>query len=164
MTDSRLAPRTTRGDRAPWFVRAPNALVRGLLAKGVPMGPNVQMTIRGRTSGLPRTFPVAVSEIKGHRYVIGAYGDVNWTRNLRAAGEATILRGGRDVHVTAHELDPGDARAFFAVSLPRYIAHFPRIARAFGRILFGAVAPEILNDPDKAAARRPVFELVERGE
>jgi deazaflavin-dependent oxidoreductase (nitroreductase family) len=123
------------------------------------MGPNVAMTVRGRSSGEPRTFPVAVSPIEGRHYVIGAYGDVNWTRNLRAAGEGTIHLKGRDVPVTAHELDPMAARAFYGELLPAYIAHFPAIGRAFGRLLFGAVAPEILTDPEKAAATRPVFEL-----
>jgi deazaflavin-dependent oxidoreductase (nitroreductase family) len=172
MTNSRTAPRRAatppaaapaerhaRADVAPWFVRAPNGLVRWLLTKGAPMGPNVAMTVVGRASGVPRTFPVAVSPIDGRRYVIGAYGDVNWTRNLRAAGEATIRENGRDVHVTARELTPDEATTFYAEQLPRYIAHFPAIGRFFGRMLFGAVAPEILNDPAKAAETRPVFEL-----
>jgi deazaflavin-dependent oxidoreductase (nitroreductase family) len=153
MTVSRTA------DHAPWLVRAPNRLVRTLLAKGVPMGPNVSMTVVGRSSGTPRTFPVAISPIEGRHYVIGAYGDVNWTRNLRAAGEATIHQKGRELHVTAHELSPDEARTFYGELLPAYIAHFPRLGQAFGRLLFGAVAPEILNDPAKAAATRPVFEL-----
>ena len=144
---------------APWLVRAPNRLVRWLLAKGAPMGPNLAMTVVGRSSGQPRTFPVAVSPIDGRQYVIGAYGDVNWTRNLRAAGEATIHQGGADAHVTAHELSPDEATRFYGELLPAYIAHFPALGRAFGRLLFGAVAPEILNDPAKAAATRPVFEL-----
>ncbi len=176
MTDSRAAaspaprrPSTSKptgrpahAQQAPWFVRAPNGLVRWLLAKGAPMGPNVAMTVVGRTSGQPRTFPVAVSPIDGRRYVIGAYGDVNWTRNLRAAGEATIRQGGSDLHVTAHELTPSEARTFYAEQLPGYIAHFPALGRVFGRLLFGAVAPEILHDPERAAATRPVFELRER--
>jgi deazaflavin-dependent oxidoreductase (nitroreductase family) len=145
--------------RAPWFVRAPNRLVRRLLRLGVPMGPNVPMTVRGRTSGLPRTAPVAVSEIDGRRYVIGAYGEVHWVRNLRAAGEATIRLRGRDVRVTATELDPAAARRFFAETIPGYVAHFPRIGQAFLRALFRLAAPDLLSDPDKAAASRPVFEL-----
>ena len=165
MTATRTAPRPAQqpgkpqADHAPWLIRAPNRMVRWLLTKGAPMGPNVAMTVRGRTSGVPHTFPVAVSPIDGRHYVIGAYGDVNWTRNLRAAGEATIHQKGRDLHVTAHELGADDARAFYGVQLPSYIAHFPAIGRVFGRLLFGAVAPEILNDPEKAAASRPVFEL-----
>jgi deazaflavin-dependent oxidoreductase (nitroreductase family) len=163
---SRRSPRPegTHATRAPWFVRAPNRLVRWLLTKGAPMGPNVAMTVRGRTSGEPRTFPVAVSPIDGRHYVIGAYGDVNWTRNLRAAGEATILRHGRDVHVTARQLDTAEARTFYSELLPGYIAAFPAIGRLFGRLLFGAVAPEILRDPAKAAVTRPVFELTSPAE
>lgn len=146
-------------DRAPWLVRAPNAVVQRLLRLGLPMGPNVLLTVRGRTSGLPRTAPVAVSEIDGRRYVIGAYGDVHWVRNLRAAGEATIHVGGRDVHVTATELEPGAARAFFAETVPGYVGRFPWFGRAFLRALFRLVAGDVLTNPDRAAATRPVFEL-----
>jgi deazaflavin-dependent oxidoreductase (nitroreductase family) len=126
---------------------------------GMPMGPNVLMTVRGRTSGLPRTAPVAVSEIEGRRYVVGAYGDVQWVRNLRAAGVATIRIGGRDLPVTAAELDPFAARAFFAETIPGYIGRFPWFGRVSLRALFRLVAPDILGDPDRAAATRPVFEL-----
>jgi deazaflavin-dependent oxidoreductase (nitroreductase family) len=166
MTDTRAAPTTkpsqpghSSPNRAPWLVRAPNGLVRWLMRVGMPMGPNVLMTVRGRTSGLPRTAPVAVSEIDGRRYVIGAYGDVHWVRNLRAAGEASLRLRGRDVHVTAIELDPVSARAFFADTVPGYIASFPWFGRSFLRILFRLVAGDILTDPDRAAATRPVFEL-----
>lgn len=154
MTTSRTAP-----DRAPWFVRGPNGLVRRLMRLGLPMGPNVLMTVRGRSSGEPRTVPIAVSEIGGRRYVIGAYGDVHWVRNLRAAGEATIRLDGRDVHVTASELDPTAARRFFAETIPSYVAHFPWLGRMFLRALFRLVARDLLSDPDRAAATRPVFEL-----
>jgi len=159
MTEARIAPQPRPADRAPWFVRAPNGLVQRLMRLGLPMGPNVPMTIRGRTSGEPRTVPVAVSQIGGRRYVIGAYGDVNWTRNLRAAGEATIRTGGQDVRVTATELDPEAAQAFFAETVPGYIARFPRLGRGFLRLLFRLVAPDLLSDPQKAASTRPVFEL-----
>lgn len=161
MTESHtsLRPRTPAADRAPWFVRAPNSLVLRLMRIGLPMGPNVPMTVRGRTTGVPRTTAVAVSEIAGRRYVIGAYGDVHWVRNLRAAGEATLRVDGADVHVRATELDPQAARTFFAETIPGYIARFPRLGRAFLRFLFRLVSPDLLNDPVKAAATRPVFEL-----
>jgi deazaflavin-dependent oxidoreductase (nitroreductase family) len=123
------------------------------------MGPNGLLTIRGRSSGEPRTAPIAITEIDGRRYVIGAYGDVNWTRNLRTAGEADIQLRGRREHVRAVELDPAAAEEFFGVTLRRYVGRFPWLGRAFARVLFGLIGPEVLNDPAKAAARRPVFEL-----
>lgn len=146
-------------DRAPTFVRAPGRLVQWLLRHGAPLGPNGLLTVRGRSTGEPRTAPIAITESDGRRYVIGAYGDVNWTRNLRAAGEADIALHGRSEHVRAHELDPRAAEEFFGVTLHRYIARFPWFGRAFARLLFGLVGREVLDDPAKAAATRPVFEL-----
>ncbi|HLX35444.1 MAG TPA: nitroreductase family deazaflavin-dependent oxidoreductase [Candidatus Limnocylindrales bacterium] len=144
---------------APAFVRLSNHLVEALLRRGVPMGPNTFMTVRGRKSGAPRTAAVAVMETAGRRYIIGAYGDVQWVRNLRAAGEATVRLHGRDAHVTAHELDRDEAIAFFGRTLPAYIHAFPWFGRAFARVFFGLVGPEFLNDPEKAAQTRPVFAL-----
>jgi deazaflavin-dependent oxidoreductase (nitroreductase family) len=143
----------------PALVRWANPLARALLRIGTPMGPNVLMTVRGRASGEPRTAPVAVVEIDGRRYIIGAYGPVNWVRNLRAAGEAELHIHARDEHVIAQELDGPAARRFFGETLPGYIARFPWFGRAFARLLFGLVGPEVLNDPVHAAETRPVFEL-----
>jgi deazaflavin-dependent oxidoreductase (nitroreductase family) len=155
-----MTPATNRAPTtAPLFVRAPNGLARRLLRIGVPMGPNTLMTVRGRTSGEPRTAPVAVPEIDGRRYVIGAYGDVHWVRNLRAAGEAVVRLRGRDVRVNAHELTHDEAADFFGRLVPGYIGRFPWFGRAFARLLFGLVGPEILDDPVRAAETRPVFEL-----
>jgi deazaflavin-dependent oxidoreductase (nitroreductase family) len=152
------------GRRAPALIRLSNPLARAVLRRGLPMGPNVLMTVRGRTSGEPRTAPVAVAEIDGHRYVIGAYGEVHWVRNLRAAGEADIrTHGGGSEHVTARELDPSEARAFFAGTLTGFVKRLPWYGRAFARLLFGIAAPEILNDAEKAAAGHPVFEINARG-
>jgi hypothetical protein len=100
-----------------------------------------------------------VLESEGRRYVIGAYGNVQWVRNLRAAGEAEIGVRGKTEGVVARELDQTEATDFFARILPSYVGRFPWIGRAFARILFGSVAPEILDDPQRAAETRPVFEL-----
>jgi deazaflavin-dependent oxidoreductase (nitroreductase family) len=145
--------------RAPALVRLPGPLFMAMLRLGLPAGPNTVMTVRGRRTGEPRTVPIAVAEIDGRRYVIGAYGDVQWVRNLRAAGEATVRLRGRDVLVTAHELEHAEAAEFFGTTIPRYIGRFPWFGRAFARALFGLVGPELLNDPERAAETRPVFEL-----
>jgi deazaflavin-dependent oxidoreductase (nitroreductase family) len=147
---------------APAFVRASNPLSRRLLRLGTPMGPNVLLTVRGRTSGLHRSAAVAVVELDGRRWVIGAYGNVQWVRNLRAAGEAEIRVRGRTELVHARQLDRVEATEFYARTLPTYVSGLPWFGRLFARILFGTAAPEIRTDPERAALTRPVFELRSR--
>lgn len=147
---------------APGFVRRPNSLVRGLLRLGVPMGPNTLLTVRGRRSGEPRTVPVAVTEADGRRWVIGAYGDVNWVRNLRAAGGGEIVFDGRQTTVTATELDQAEAEWFYRDIVGPYLRRQPRVLQVLVRAVFRLVAPDILSDPALAARKRPVFELFVR--
>ena len=145
--------------RAPRFVRVFSPLAQRLLGAGVPLGPNALITIRGRKSGLDRTSPVALVEIGGKRWVIGTFGETNWVRNLRIAGQAAVTVGKRREEVKALELSPGEATAFFRDVLGPYVK---RIPLGFGRVLLGSVlgAKDILEDPAAAAERRPVFELV----
>ena len=147
--------------QVPALVRYSNPLTRWLLRRGLPMGPNGLLTVRGRSSGEPRTAPVAIAEIDGHRYVIGAYGEAHWVRNLRAAREGEIRLHGRTEQIAASELGPGEATRFFGETLPGYIRRLPWIGRLFARILFRLAAPEINADPTRAAKTRPVFELQE---
>ena len=80
--------------RAPWWVTRFGAIAKFLLAARVPLGFNGLITIRGRTSGQPRTTPIAIIDVSGRRWVWSPWGEVNWVRNLRAAGRATItVRG-----------------------------------------------------------------------
>lgn len=147
--------------QAPALVRLSNPLANALLRIGMPMGPNTLVTIRGRTTGQPRSMPLAVMEADGARWIIGAYGDVNWTRNLRAAGEAEVQVRGRTVRVTATELRGEAAERFFGETLPAYIGRFSAAGRLFARVFFRLVAPDITRDPRGAAAAHPVFELRE---
>lgn len=146
---------------APTFVKAPNSLVRRLLRLGVPMGPNTLLTVRGRTSGQPRTVPVAVTDVDGRRYVIGAYGDVHWVRNLRAAGGGDIVLDGRPTKIRAVELSQPEAETFYRDVVGPYLARQNRVLQVLVRAVFSRIAPDILGDPAMAARKRPVFELFE---
>lgn len=141
--------------RVPWFVPVFNRLVKPLLGAGLPMGFNGLLTVRGRSTGEPRTTPLAIIEVDGRRWVWSPWGDVHWVRNLRAAGEATIEVRRRTETVRAIELDPDQRLGFFRDT-------FGPLAR---RIPFGATFVRLLdgvdiNDPAKSAAGRAVFELV----
>jgi len=150
---------TLTRDRAPALIRATNPLTRRLLRLGLPMGPNLLLTVRGRTTGQPRTAPVAVVEASGRRWIIGAYGDVQWTRNLRAAGAADVESHGHREHVLARELGVAEATHWFTSELPAFVGGLPWFGRLFARLLFSAIAPDVLTDPATAARTRPVFEL-----
>ncbi len=142
--------------RVPFYVPLFNPIAHRLLRGGMPLGPNALLTVRGRTSGLDRTTPVAVVAIGGRRWVIGTFGEVNWVRNLRAAGEATLTMNRQPEPVQAVELSPQEASGFFKDVLAPYVAGIP-----LGRFLLGTLlgAKEMLTDPDGAAQRHPVFEL-----
>ena len=144
--------------RAPRFVGFFSPLAQRLLGAGIPLGPNALITIRGRKSGIDRTNAVALVEIGGKRWVIGTFGETNWVRNLRIAGEAAVTAGKRREDVKARELSPSEATAFFRDVLAPYVR---RIPLGLGRVMLGSVlgAKDILEDPAVAAERRPVFEL-----
>lgn len=142
-------------DKAPAFVRLFNPLAQRVLRVGPLMGPNALLTVRGRKSGEPRTTPVALVEIDRRRWVIGTFGETNWVRNLRTAGQATLTVGSNRQDVMATELSLEQGTAFFRDVLGPYV----RRLRIGGLLLSILGAKEILVDPAAAAAHRPVFEL-----
>jgi deazaflavin-dependent oxidoreductase (nitroreductase family) len=150
-----LTPQQQATTGLPTFVRVFGGLGRRLLALGVPMGPDTLMTVRGRSSGLPRTVAVAVVEVDGRHWVVGAYGDVNWVRNLRAAHEAEVRVDGRVQRFSAIELSDEEAVAFYRDVLVPYVDRQRPLLRAFVRWLLR----DVLVDLGEAARTRPVFEL-----
>ncbi len=131
-----------------------NAVAKPLLAAGMPMGFNGLMTVPGRTSGVPRTTPLAIIEVDGRRWVWSPWGEVQWVKNLRAAGQATISLRGRDETVRAVELDPTRRVAFFRDTLEPLVRSMRGGVR-FIRILDGVD----VTDPVAASQGRVVFEL-----
>jgi deazaflavin-dependent oxidoreductase (nitroreductase family) len=148
--------RTHTRPRIPLLVPLFNPLARRLMRLGVPLGPNALLSVRGRKSGVVRTAPVALVEVDGRRWIVGTFGEVNWVRNLRAAGEGTLAVGRRRQYVHAVELSRSEATDFFAEVLGPYVSRL-----RFGRMLLDSIlgAGEILDDPRGAAERRPVFRL-----
>jgi deazaflavin-dependent oxidoreductase (nitroreductase family) len=136
--------------RLPFF----NAIAKFLLKAGVPMGFNGLITVRGRKSGLSRTTPVAIIESSGRLWIWAPWGEVQWVRNLRAAGRATITVRRRTEEVTATELDPAQRIGYFRDVLGPLARSIP-----FG-VQFIRIADGVdLNHPVEAAEGRPVFEL-----
>lgn len=152
-----MTARTDSARGAPSWVTVFNPIARRLLRAGVPMGPNALITVQGRTSGEPRSTPLAIIELADRRWIWSPWGDVHWVRNLRAAGGGTIIVRGRTEAVRATELDPAERVAFFRdVMVPA--ANAMPFGNAFVRIVDGVD----LADPVAAAEGRRVFELHSR--
>jgi deazaflavin-dependent oxidoreductase (nitroreductase family) len=151
------------------FFRLVDPLARRMIAAGVPTGaPNILLMVRGRRSGMERTTPVAMLDFDGHSYVQASYGATGWARNLRAAGEATVIHpGGRRSAVHAIEIPPDEAAPILRRALEPYRQlHFMR--RLLGPHVRPPVAllrryririDETPQDYLAEARRHPLFEL-----
>jgi deazaflavin-dependent oxidoreductase (nitroreductase family) len=144
----------TESTHVPSWVPYFNVIARRLLALGVPMGPDVLLTVRGRKSGLPRTTPVTLCEYAGRRGLISPFGETDWARNLRAAGQATISFKRKTEEVTAVELTAPEAAAF----IRDVLAPVARQTRIGGWIV-RTIDKIDIDHPEEAAQGRPVFEL-----
>jgi deazaflavin-dependent oxidoreductase (nitroreductase family) len=137
-------------------------IIKRLLRAGTPMGPMILLTVRGRTTGQPRTTPVDLLERDDRRWLVATHGGANsnWVRNLRAAGEGILTHGRRREAVTAVELSPEAAGPVLKEVLG------PRLAspmRGFVlRRTLDVVPDASLDDFIDEARRHPVFELRSR--
>jgi deazaflavin-dependent oxidoreductase (nitroreductase family) len=136
-------------------VTLPKPIVTRLLRAGAPLGFNGLITIRGRTSGIPRTTPIAIIEVDGRRWVWAPWGGSQWVRNLRAAGRAAITVDRREEQIRAVELDPAQRVEWFRDTLA------PLARRMRGGMWFIRTVDQTdLDDPVAAAQGRAVFELL----
>src|SRR5690348_14341562 len=88
-----------------FFDRVGDAFFMTLLRAGVKIGSMSLLTVRGRKSGLPHTVPVLLVEQDGRRFLVAPYGVVQWVRNVRAAGTATLTRGRRSETISMTVLE-----------------------------------------------------------
>lgn len=134
------------------FVRISNAIVAALLRRGVKIGNNALLTVPGRSSGEPRTTPVTILEWGGERWLQSPFGEVNWVRNLRASGRATLTRGRRREAISVVELTPAEA----APILKGALASFPSFIKSY----FDVTPDSPLESFEQEAPRHPLFRIV----
>ncbi|MFE0019664.1 nitroreductase family deazaflavin-dependent oxidoreductase [Amycolatopsis sp. NPDC059021] len=85
----------TKAESYRRMVNSLNKVIVGLQRLGVAFGPMQLLTVAGRRSGQPRTFPIAVIPLTGGRYIMQAYPKAAWVANARAADTVTLTRGRR---------------------------------------------------------------------
>lgn len=148
-------------ERPGFRFRLPNPIVKGLLHAGIPIPPMVLLTVRGRKTGQLHTTPVGLFELDGHRYLFSTFGEVNWVRNLRAAGTAIVTHRRRWESFIAVELAPERAGPILQSVLRPYLESpmFGRVLQPHFPVEAGSPVGAFVNE----ARRHPVFELLERG-
>jgi deazaflavin-dependent oxidoreductase (nitroreductase family) len=136
--------------RPGFGLKMANVVGRSLASRGWGPPRLHVLSVPGRKSGRVHSVPVGVIEVGGQRYLVGPYGETDWTRNARAAGEVTLSRGGRTERFRAVEVGTEEA----APVLREYLRQV-RVVRSY----FDATP----DSPDESFAAEanthPVFRL-----
>ncbi len=115
--------------------------------------------MRGRTSGKIYTIPVALVENSGTRFLVAAFGEVSWVRNLRASGQAYLTRRRHTEAIGVVELEAREA----APILKQYLRESQRVS--FIKPYFRVTPHSSLAYFEQEALYHPVFRIVsKRGE
>jgi deazaflavin-dependent oxidoreductase (nitroreductase family) len=122
--------------------KAGNFVTKSLLALGISFNGSTLITVAGRKTGQPHSTPITMVEFEGQRYVQSPFGSVNWVRNLRAAGKATLSWGRRYETVVATELTPEQA----APVIKSMLGHAPQMIRDYFDVTPESSLEEFIRD------------------
>lgn len=143
-----------RGGRPNRLARGADRLTAALFARGAGPDHLVALEVPGRTSGRTVGLPLVVAEVEVGRYLVSMLGeDVNWVRNVRAAGGEVVLRHGRREEVRLDEVVPEHR----APVLKAYLGRAPN-----ARPHVGLTDDAPLEEFEQVAPRFPVFRIVPR--
>ena len=148
-----------RGHAVPFYVPMMNPLMKGLLRLGVPLGPMTLITVKGRRSGKLRTTPVGVLQANGRKFIFGTFGEVDWTKNLRASGQVKVGRGGKRKTVSVRELGVDERAEVLKTALAAFLSS--RVGASFLKMGYDVSKDSPTADYLVEAARHPGFELIE---
>lgn len=143
----------TAGRRPPRALSLANRALKRVLDRG--KGPPFLrlLTAPGHRTGQPRTTPVApVFGDDGSVWLVAAYGDTAWARNVRAAGRVELHRGDDRTVYDARELDAIEA-------IPVLRAYLAKATSLFVRRRFGVNAHSAEQAIADEAPLHPTFAL-----
>jgi deazaflavin-dependent oxidoreductase (nitroreductase family) len=150
----------SRVARAPARTKLLNPITTTLMRLGVRPDPRMSLlTIRGRKTGRARTVPIGVFERAGRKYMVAAFGEVNWVLNLRAVGAVTITQGKHNAKYAAEQVQGEEAALVLRDCLGVYLASPLAGPMLRQRISLAADAP--VNALVVEARRTPVFRLTD---
>lgn len=149
-----LAKWLYRGGRPNRMAMMLNRCSAAIHALGVARNYLVTLDVRGRRSGRTISLPLVMVVVEGERYLVSMLGaDVDWVRNVKAAGGNVTLRHGRREEVRLEEV-PANQRA------PVLKAYLKRAPGARPHLPIHKDAP--LSAFERVASQFPVFRVIPR--
>ena len=151
MNPAKWLYRGGRPNRVATFV---NRCTAAVYALGIAPNYLVTLDVRGRRSGRTISLPMVMAVVAGERYLVSMLGEeVDWVRNVKAAGGNVILRHGRREEVRLEEV-AADLRA------PVLKAYLKRAPGARPHLPLDKGAP--LSEFEQVSPQFPVFRVVGR--
>ena len=136
--------------RQTWVRRLGNGLIAPLARLGLAGNRTHVLTTVGRKTGRRYSTPVQLVFQDGERWLVAPYGDREWVKNARAAGEVELTRALRTERVRVEEVDPVTA----APILREYLRKTP-VTKPY----FDAGSDSPLEKFAAEASRHPVFRI-----
>ena len=144
---------STRPPVSP-FLKFGNKMMEVFHGIGLPVGPMHLLRVKGRVSGREFTNPVAPVKINGTMYILQAFPQSDWVKNVRAAGQGTLVRGRKAQQVRLVEVPPKE-RGAIAREFPKQV---PMGVGIF--VKNGVVADKTPASFENAAPGIPIFRVV----
>jgi hypothetical protein len=125
--------------RPPWAARTIGSRMARLFRPSIVS----LLSVPGRTSGEWHSVSIAVLNHGGRRYLMSAYGDSEWSRNLRAAGHGRLTSRGRTERIHTIEV-PVDQREPLIEDYVDRFGKMPTVGKSFVRLPDAADHPTFL--------------------
>jgi deazaflavin-dependent oxidoreductase (nitroreductase family) len=132
-------------------VKLMNSIIGRLASIGLIPRDTVQLEVKGRRSGKPRSNAVTWVECEGQRYLVAPRGNTEWVRNVKAAGGEAVVKQRKTERVRLEEV-PVEQRA------PIIKAYNKKLG-AVTRREFGLDDDATLEEFERIADRHPVFRI-----
>lgn len=132
------------------FTKKMNSFLGWLGGRG--MGPKkmVQLVVKGRKSGQPRTVAVNIVEYDEKRYLVAPRGNTEWSRNALAAGGEAVIKRGKAENVRLVEVPVAER----APIIQKYVRE-----TAIVRAEFGLEVDSPIEDVQKIGEKHPTFRI-----
>jgi deazaflavin-dependent oxidoreductase (nitroreductase family) len=120
---------TTGYVKPPWAARVIGTRMARLFKPAVVS----MLSVPGRRTGQWHSSAVAVLSHDGQDFLLSAYGNTEWSRNLRAAGTARLSRHGRTEDIEVEEV-PAEQIPPLMEQYLRQFGKMPNVAKTFAML------------------------------